>query len=159
MDFRLIRLDDVGFDRLTQGRCGIRYGANTKITFQVPRTTFNMVSGRIPGSMSIVPVSLNIPAPFLQFMDTLVEKACVTNTRPLERLSISDDTLFFDIDGNSTDTPVQGTVVDASLIVSVTGAWSNGVSSGLCIDVDQVKMYDCTLKKVEPRVFIDGKCI
>lgn len=156
MDFRHIRLADVLFDTPRSGRNGIRYGGNTSITFQVPRTRYRVSSSKFSSGSVLTPLSVHFPSEFDDFMVSLVQKSQVHIDQPFERLHITDETLLFDDNECLMDDIRPGTIVDASLLVSLKGTWSNGVTSGLVMDVDQIKVYDAIEPNITPKVYIDG---
>ena len=156
MDFRHIRLEDVIFDDLRSGRNSVRYGGNTSITFQVPRTQYRISSGKFSSGSVLTPLSIHFPCEFRDFMTSLVQKSNVHIDQPFERLHITDDTLVFDENERLMDDMTPGTIIDASLLVALKGTWSNGVTSGLVMDVYQIKVYDTIKPKITPKVYIDG---
>jgi len=159
MDFRSIRVDDVSFEPIKNARNGLRYGGNTSLKFQVPRLRYR-ISANPHGSMTLTPTSVIFPNEFDAFVSSLVEKSGVTCTHPFERIATTNDTIMFDSHERVMDTdPRPGSVIDASIMVSIKGTWTNGVISGLCMDVDQIKIYSMQEPDTTPRVYIDGTLI
>jgi hypothetical protein len=155
MDFRTIRVDEVTFEPIRNGRHGVRYGANTSVRFQIPRAMYR-ISSKIPGVLTLTPSNINYPEEFVMFISKILDKSGVSSTQPLERFVTNDNTLIFDHDNVvSNDTP-PGSIIDASLLVSIKGTWSNGVTSGLLIDIEQIKVHALTKPISSPKVYING---
>lgn len=156
MDFRTIRVDDVIFDSNKDGRRGVRYGGNTSVRFQMPRATYR-VSSKIPGTLTLTPLRMDFPGEFNAFMSRVIEKSGVNNAYPFERLNTNDETLIFDHNDILMDDIRPGSVVDVSLLVCIKGSWTNGITSGLIIDIDQIKVYSLTEPVSSPKVYMNGK--
>lgn len=159
MDFRSIRVDDVTFDPIKNNRNGLRYGGNTSLKFQVPRLRYR-VSTKIPGTMTLTPTTVSFPKEFDAFMSSIVSASGVTSIHPFERITTTDDTVVFDHHERIIDSDIRpGSVIDAGTIVSIKGTWTNGITSGLCIDVDQIKIYSIQEPDTTPRVYMNGTLI
>ena len=156
MDFRCIRLEDVTFDAIRFGRNGIQYGGNKAVTFQVPRSKYRVSTSKFSSSYVLTPISIDFPAEFSDFIHKLVDTSGVSMVQPFERLTTCDDTLIFDNEERRQDEIVPGTIVDASLLVSIRGTWTNRVTSGLVIDIDQIKIHTAVVPDLKPKVYING---
>jgi len=158
MDFRSIRVHDILFDPLKHGRNGLRYGGNTTIKFQVPRLTYR-VSTKIPGTFTFTPTTITFPREFDEFIVSIVSKSGVNCNHPFERVSTTDETILFDAEERIVDDIRPGSTIDASILVSLKGTWTNGITSGLCMDIDQAKMYSIQEPDTTPRVYMNGTLI
>lgn len=144
MDFR-----SIDTTRVSVIKGGIQYGANNGVSFQMPRTTYNVSS--TGGGLSWK-ITGRLPAAFVAFFDE-IGAACNVIDR-FDSIYDDEDTVVFDESGAVTEPPPKGSIVDATLVVTVRRVTGAGK---LFVVVRHGKVYGTTHVRREPLVVIDGK--
>lgn len=144
MDFRTIDTT-----RVSVIKGGVHYGANKGVSFQMPRTTYNVSSSSSGLSWKLTG---RLPAEFVAFLDE-IGAACNVFDR-FDSIYDDEDTVVFDESGAVTEPPPKGSIVDATLVVNVRRVTGAGK---LFVVVRHGKVYDTTHVRREPLVVIDGK--
>ena len=144
MDFR-----SIDTTRVSVIKGGVHYGANNGVSFQMPRTTYNVSS--TGGGLSWK-ITGNLPTDFVAFFDE-IGAACNVIDR-FDSIYDDEDTVVFDESGAVTESPPKGSIVDATLVVTVRRVTGAGK---LFVVVRHGKVYGTTHVRREPLVVIDGK--
>lgn len=144
MDFR-----SIDTTRVSVIKGGIQYGANNGVSFQMPRTTYNVSS--TGGGLSWK-ITGRLPTDFVAFFDE-IGAACNVIDR-FDSIYDDEDTVVFDESGAVTESPPKGSIVDATLVVTVRRVTGAGK---LFVVVRHGKVYGTTHVRREPLVVIDGK--
>jgi len=161
MDFRVLDLHRICFDRANDSKWKARYGGAGDVMFQLP--TYRAVMERHPKLAGCHQLRGN-PSQFTVFRDFI--QGLKTQTSPVigskryydsfKSLALFETTLFFDSnDVHMPTMPSCGTYFVTPL-VKLAGVWSSDHVWGYRLDVPQIKVHSKD-GSAEMQIFIEGK--